>query len=394
MIMTRCPAARDFVRQPGLRNMMLFAVATISVGLALTLNSTPADAKTPGSTYCFYGTCHRVKTLTETESIVGVKQIVQASFYDSCKNDRYNPCGLTSSGEAFRPEKADNAASPIYPDGTTLLVRSPVSQQAAVLRVNNAGPYWGKRTLDVSRGAAEALGFKGQGVAELEVRVLEAPTRDEATYKRHRSYAPVLGPIGRYASIDEAQVSLAVIAAFDDMPTTALVTDAASALNQIDQTALKFDVPETLVIADARPAKAVRTAAPKRLAAKTQRGISKRKHYAQRNSGRRSVAALRRNRNVASRYAQNRRPGVTQRVARSRTASKNRLASRNGKWRSKYTVTRGKRYRRVAEAHDLNRLGRGLAPIGGIRGIQLDQRREDATPRVVPPRNNAPVQFV
>ena len=48
-----------------------------------------------------------------------------------CRRDRFNPCGLTASGEAFRPNDADNAASPIYPEGTVLLVRNPSNGEAA-----------------------------------------------------------------------------------------------------------------------------------------------------------------------------------------------------------------------------------------------------------------------
>ncbi len=114
--------------------------------------------------------------------------MLSSSFYDSCKNDRLNPCGLTSSGEAFNPDAPDNAASPIYPDGTMLLVWSPESREAAVVRVNNAGPYWGDRKLDVSRATAERLGFKDRGVADLQVRVIDAPAAEEATYVKNRTY--------------------------------------------------------------------------------------------------------------------------------------------------------------------------------------------------------------
>lgn len=167
-----------------------------------------ADAKTPGHTYCFYKTCHRVKTLAETRALIGQDHTLPTSFYDDCKSDRYNPCGLTSSGEVFRPNAADNAASSIYPDGTKLLVWSPQSGQALVLRINNAGPYWGNRTLDVSRAAAEKLGFKKQGVASLKARILDAPTKSEATYKKGRTYAPVAGDIGRYPSPSAAVAAI------------------------------------------------------------------------------------------------------------------------------------------------------------------------------------------
>ncbi len=167
-------------------------------------SSMEGDAKTPGNTYCFYGKCHRVKSIVETQSLVGQDTTLAASFYDDCKRDRYNPCGLTSSGEKFHPNRADNAASPIYPDGTTILVWSPESKRAAVLRVNNAGPYWGDRKLDVSRATAEYLGFAPKGVADLQVRVIEAPTAEEAKYARNRTYDRVPGYIGQYVSAEAA----------------------------------------------------------------------------------------------------------------------------------------------------------------------------------------------
>jgi rare lipoprotein A len=172
---------------------------------ALFLSGAAVEAKTPGKSYCYYGKCHRVKTLAETRALIGKDETVQASHYDSCKRDRYNPCGLTSSGEVFREGQADNAASPVYPDGTTILAWSPATRASVVLRINNAGPYWGNRKLDVSIKAAEVLGFKGQGVATLKVRVIDAPSQAEATYKRNRSYPKVPGYIGKFASLEEAQ---------------------------------------------------------------------------------------------------------------------------------------------------------------------------------------------
>ncbi len=174
------------------------------LGAAFLLAPT-AEAKTPGKSYCFYGKCHRVKTIAETEALIGKDVTLSASHYDSCKRDRYNPCGLTSSGEVFRHDQPDNAASPIYPDGTTLLVWAPATGASVVLRINNAGPYWGNRKLDVSVKAAEVLGFKGAGVATLKARVIDAPTKEEATYKRNRTYPRVPGYIGQFASLDEAQ---------------------------------------------------------------------------------------------------------------------------------------------------------------------------------------------
>jgi len=173
--------------------------------LALPVVVSPgATAKTPGKTYCYNRICHRVLTLAQTRRAVGKRKSLIASYYSHCKVDRFNPCGLTSSGAKFRPSHADNAASPIYPNGTKLLVWNPANKRAAVIRIDNAGPYWRNRTLDLSRAAAQKLGFRHRGVARLVVQVLSAPSRREATYRRHRTYAPVKGYLGRFASIASA----------------------------------------------------------------------------------------------------------------------------------------------------------------------------------------------
>jgi len=193
--------------------IVAIASAFAAVAIPATM-TTPVEAKTPGKTYCFVGKCHRVKTIEETAALVGVEESITASHYDDCSKDRFNPCGLTSSGERFHPDRPDNTASPIYPDGTQLLVWSPENKRALVVRVNNAGPYWGNRTLDLSRAAAEKLGFEGEGVAKLKVRVIKAPEVAETKYVENRNYDPVPGDIGQYASLDDAQRGMAVVLAF------------------------------------------------------------------------------------------------------------------------------------------------------------------------------------
>ncbi len=186
-----------------LTNPKVACVAIVGVCVSLTFISA-ADAKRPGGKHCYGGTCHRVLTLDETQALVGKLRRLKASHYDDCRRDRFNPCGLTSSGEPFRAHAPDNTASAIHPDGTVLLLRNPSNQLAAVVRVNNFGPFRGNRQLDVSRATADRLGFAKQGVAALEVLVVQAPTPDEARYKRNRRYAPVPGFMGRADSIDSA----------------------------------------------------------------------------------------------------------------------------------------------------------------------------------------------
>lgn len=183
----------------------MFAGGTITV-----FTSSQVHAKTPGARYCFPRACHRVMTLAETRAVVGKPTAAISSFYDDCRRDRYNPCGLTSSGEAYRPGESNSAASPIYPDGTVVLVRNPRNGASAIVRINNAGPYWGSRTLDLSRAAGVKLGLAGVGIAKVEVAVLRAPTAIEARYRKGRRYPPLPGHVGAFASFGEAQVFAAL----------------------------------------------------------------------------------------------------------------------------------------------------------------------------------------
>ena len=169
------------------------AAATLIVGATAVPT---ANAKSPGTRYCFHGYCHRVGTLSQTDTLVGWRGYVLASYYDSCDRDPLNPCGLTSSGAVFRADLPDNAASPLLPDGTVILAYNPKTGDASVLRITNAGPYSGERKLDVSRAAAEKLGFRKQGTAALVISVLRSPTKAEANYVGRRVYPSVPGYLG------------------------------------------------------------------------------------------------------------------------------------------------------------------------------------------------------
>jgi rare lipoprotein A len=399
MIMTGGSERRSFARRSG--HWMTLSIAALAgtglAGFATFLFSSAAEAKTPGSTYCYYGTCHRVKTLSETASLIGTRESVHASFYDDCKRDSLNPCGLTSSGEQFHPDRPDNAASPIYPDGTTLLVWSPSSKQAAVLRVNNAGPYWGKRKLDVSRAAAEALGFKPYGVAELQVKVLDAPSRAEATYARNRKYQAVPGPFGKYDSLEEARLSLAVMRAIDEMPTTVAVQAAVAPAiaGGVRHDALDIDLPEKIVVASADPQQPIKAKAKtvqKRQDAKAKRVAAKRKqHYARRNGARRSTVASRRQAR-GNRYAYHR-GAKSRRIARTRTATRSRLVTRQLRGR-KPVVTRAVKHRRTAEAQfDRFDMRQPLHGPGLLRDLPIEQGHAERARRLKMPVRG-PVQVV
>lgn len=75
----------------------------------------------------------------------------------------------TASGERFNHRDL-TAASRYLPMGTRLLVTR--GDRSVVVRVNDRGPYVGRRGLDLSEAAARRLGMREDGVARVRYRVL------------------------------------------------------------------------------------------------------------------------------------------------------------------------------------------------------------------------------
>jgi len=58
---------------------------------------------------------------------------------------------------------------------TMLALVNPRSNATALVRINNSGPYFKGRLLDVSRATAVQLGFLDAGTAQLKVTVMPIP---------------------------------------------------------------------------------------------------------------------------------------------------------------------------------------------------------------------------
>ena len=71
----------------------------------------------------------------------------------------------TANGERFN-QHALTAAHKTLPFGTRLKV---CFKRGAVVRVNDRGPYIHGRSLDLSKGAADAIGLTGSGVGQVKV---------------------------------------------------------------------------------------------------------------------------------------------------------------------------------------------------------------------------------
>jgi rare lipoprotein A len=88
------------------------------------------------------------------------RTFVKASFYSSGSR--------TASGEPFN-QHGFTAASRTLPFGTLLHVTNPTTGRSVIVRINDRGPFVPGRDLDLSRGAAAAIGMIEQGTATLRV---------------------------------------------------------------------------------------------------------------------------------------------------------------------------------------------------------------------------------
>lgn len=102
---------------------------------------------------------------TQVERKVGV-----ASWY----GDDFDG-NTTASGEVFDMNGL-TAASRDLPLGTKIQIKNLKNNRSIVLRVNDRGPYIPGRFLDVSKTAAERLGFLNTGLAHVEMRVVRFPS--------------------------------------------------------------------------------------------------------------------------------------------------------------------------------------------------------------------------
>ena len=109
---------------------------------------------------------------------------VVASFYDfgrvTANGERYAPMGLT-------------AAHRSLPFGTKVRVTNKATGQSIVVRVNDRGPFVPGRALDLSRGAARAIGMERAGVAPVTMEIVadEPPAAASPLLAVER---PSLGP--------------------------------------------------------------------------------------------------------------------------------------------------------------------------------------------------------
>jgi len=90
----------------------------------------------------------------------------EAAWYGDNLNGR-----LTASGERFDKHKM-TAAHPGLPMNSCVKVTNLANGYWIILRINDRGPFTGRRIIDVSEAAAKYIGFFAQGSTRVRVEVL------------------------------------------------------------------------------------------------------------------------------------------------------------------------------------------------------------------------------
>ncbi len=94
-------------------------------------------------------------------------QTGKASFYA----DKFEGV-QTASGEKYRKKKLTGAHKTL-PFGTKVKITNLQNDKSVEIIINDRGPYVEGRIVDVSKAAAEKLGFVNQGIAEVKLEVID-----------------------------------------------------------------------------------------------------------------------------------------------------------------------------------------------------------------------------
>lgn len=95
-------------------------------------------------------------------------QTGKASFYA----DKFEG-SPTASGEKYKHNKL-TAAHRSLPFGTKVRVTNVANNESVEVVINDRGPFVENRVIDLSKSAAEKLGFVNQGLADVKVEVIDA----------------------------------------------------------------------------------------------------------------------------------------------------------------------------------------------------------------------------
>lgn len=157
-----CGAARTAKRTVRGAAHGIGTVATLPISLVGDLT----DGRKPGKdNYSYTVRGRRYHVLSHGEAR-RYRETGVASYYGT-EGGSY-----TASGERFNPNGM-TAAHKTLPLNARVRVTNLKNGKSVILRINDRGPFSEKRIIDVSRGAASKLDFRGAGIARVCVECLD-----------------------------------------------------------------------------------------------------------------------------------------------------------------------------------------------------------------------------
>ncbi|WP_108661692.1 septal ring lytic transglycosylase RlpA family protein [Acuticoccus kandeliae] len=102
---------------------------------------------------------------TEAHAASG-RSVGTASYYGARFHGR-----RTANGERFNMN-AMTAAHKSLPFGTKVKVTNQKNGRSVVVRINDRGPYVGRRVIDLSKGAASKIGMVDDGLAKVTMEIM------------------------------------------------------------------------------------------------------------------------------------------------------------------------------------------------------------------------------
>lgn len=175
------------------------AKTTRTVGHANKANVVPAEKLHPSANLSYKVAGQRYYPQTNAANF---SQTGRASWYGPGFHGR-----RTSSGEVFDMH-AMTAAHKTLPIPSYVRVTNLSNGKKVVVRINDRGPFHGDRVLDLSKGAAEKLGFVNQGHANVKIEVLKAgDSLSHAVATRSKS-ATAMPVVAKPADVGSIYVSV------------------------------------------------------------------------------------------------------------------------------------------------------------------------------------------
>lgn len=111
------------------------------------------------------------RTPLRSDGVAGAPAGVAVLETGTCKASYYGHYGRTASGEVMDPASY-TAAHESLPFGTYVRVTNSTNGASVVVRVNDRGPYYAGRCLDLSSGAFATIADPAHGVADVRYEVL------------------------------------------------------------------------------------------------------------------------------------------------------------------------------------------------------------------------------